>query len=111
MSKNAPESVTIRTIISHSNVRHYLLQYSLPLRELLVPRLCSLELLAELLETSCVLRGAMGTYYYTYLDFSALKELGILAHCSTIGPRSDYSKRRGIVRSHAAARNVHPRLA
>ena len=51
MSTNAPSSVAIRTIISHSNVRHYLLQYSLPLRELLVLRLCSLEFLAKLLES------------------------------------------------------------
>ncbi len=48
--RNAPANVAIRTIISHSNVRHYLLQYSLPLRELLVLRLCSLKFLAELLE-------------------------------------------------------------
>jgi hypothetical protein len=51
MSTDASASVSIiRTIISHSNVRHYLLQYSLPLRELLVLRLCSLEFLAELLD-------------------------------------------------------------
>jgi hypothetical protein len=52
MSTNAPESVAIRTIISHSNVGHYLLQYSLPLRELLVLCLCGLEFLAELLEST-----------------------------------------------------------
>ncbi len=49
MSTNAPVNIAIRTIVSHSNVRNYLLQYSLPLRELLVLRLCSLEFLTELL--------------------------------------------------------------
>ncbi len=29
------------------------------------------------------------THYYTYLYLSTLEELGILAHCSRIGPRSD----------------------
>jgi hypothetical protein len=29
------------------------------------------------------------TFYYTYLDLSALEELGILAHCATIGIGSD----------------------
>jgi hypothetical protein len=40
---------TTRTIISHSNVRNYLLQYSFPLGEFLVFRLGHLEFLAELL--------------------------------------------------------------
>jgi hypothetical protein len=50
MSTNAQANVAVRTIISHSNVRNYLLQYSLPLRKLLVLRLRSLEFLAELLD-------------------------------------------------------------
>jgi hypothetical protein len=49
-TRTRQQMLQLRTIVSHSNVRNYLLQNSLSLRELLVLRLCSLEFLAELLD-------------------------------------------------------------
>jgi hypothetical protein len=52
MSKNerASDVAAARTIVSHGDVRNYLLQHRLSLRELLVLRLRSLQFLAELLD-------------------------------------------------------------
>ena len=92
--QNAPANVAVRTIVSHSNVRDYLLQYSLSLRELLVLRLRSLELLAELLDARCMsLRSARtGTGTRTCI-FPRWKNLASWL-IVRLSPRSDHGQGR-----------------
>jgi len=51
------------------------------------------------------------THYYTYLYLSALEELGILAHCSTIGPRVNNRRGMDVGQVTCGGPDCPPRLA
>jgi hypothetical protein len=95
MSTNAPLNVAVRTIISHSDVRDNLLQHSLSLRELLVLRLCSLKLLAELLDARygelCASQGEKPAFGARTCIFPRWKNLASWLIVQ-VNPRSDQAE-------------------